>query len=274
MASARGSHSTSNPAPRTAAIIFAVPIEADAFARLAIDRTETRADGLVFEEGTVAGHRVAWCVGGVGRAAAERAARRLVAGHRPQLLVTAGFAGGLDHGLARGVVCRPARAVLAASAPGTRGGLLTGTSETREAPSQRPLPTLDLVGDGGEPLTICTVDAVVRTPAEKRSLAARTGAAVVDMESFAVAAVAHDRGLPCACVRVISDALDDELPREVVGLAQPQSAWRRLGAAVGAVGRRPGAALDLWRLWERAVLDGRTLATALAALCSTLPSDA
>jgi len=262
MASARGSHSTSEPAPRAAAIVFAVPIEADAFARLASDRTETRADGLVFEEGTVAGRRVAWCVGGVGRAAAERAARRLVAGHRPRLLVTAGFAGGLDAGLARGTVCRPTRAVLGSRAP-----------DAREPGSPPPLPAVALTGDAAAPLTICTVDEVVRTPAAKRALAARVGAAAVDMESFAVAAVAHDRGLPCAGVRVISDAVDDELPREMTSLARPQSAVRRLGAAVGAVGRRPGAALDLWRLWERAVIDGRTLAAALAALCGTLPAE-
>ena len=46
---------------------------------------------------------------------------------------------------------------------------------------------------------------------------------------------------------------------------------RRLGAALGAIGRRPRAALDLWGLYENAVLDGRTLAAALADLCSTLP---
>jgi len=33
---------------------------------------------------------------------------------------------------------------------------------------------------------------------------------------------------------------------------------------VGAVGRRPAAAVDLWRLWERSVVDSRTLADAVA----------
>jgi hypothetical protein len=33
---------------------------------------------------------------------------------------------------------------------------------------------------------------------------------------------------------------------------------------VGAVGRRPAAAVDFWRLWERSVVDSRTLAAALA----------
>ena len=55
-----------------AGIVFAVPVEADAFERRAGEQVETRAAGLVFREGNVAGRRVAWCVAGVGR---ERAAR-------------------------------------------------------------------------------------------------------------------------------------------------------------------------------------------------------
>jgi adenosylhomocysteine nucleosidase len=237
---------------RAAGIVFAVDIEADAFARLATERRELRAaGGLVCHEGTVGGRRVAWCVGGIGPAAATRAARLLVAGHHPRLLVSAGFAGGLDPGLPRGTVVRPMR-VNVAGAPAT---------------------ALPLAGPPDAPaLTICTAERIVRTPAEKRDLAARTGAALVDMETFAVAAVAREADLPCAGVRVISDAADDELPPAVAGLARPQSTLRLLGTALGAVGRRPRTAIDLWRLWEHAVLDGRTLAGAVAAVCAELPA--
>jgi hypothetical protein len=38
---------------------------------------------------------------------------------------------------------------------------------------------------------------------------------------------------------------------------------RRLGAALAGIGRRPRAALDMWRLWEHAVVDGRALARAI-----------
>jgi len=243
----RGDMTTTSPA---AGILFAVDIEADAFARLAADHREIHAAGFLFHEGTVGGRRVAWCVGGIGTAAATRAARLLVAGHRPQLLVSAGFAGGLDPALARGAVVRPTRVILA-GAPATALALTS--------PSAAPA------------LTICTAERIVRTPAEKRDLAIRTGAAVVDMESFAVAAVAREADVPCAGVRIISDAAGDELPPVVAGLTQAQSPLRRLGAALGAVGRRPRTAVELWRLWEHAVLDGRTLASALAALCADLP---
>ena len=58
------------------------------------------------------------------------------------------------------------------------------------------------------------------------------------------------------------DASQD-LPKEIAALVQPQSGMRRLGAALGAIGRRPRAAVDMWRLWEHAVVDGRTLAGAI-----------
>jgi adenosylhomocysteine nucleosidase len=254
MAAAHESPGIASPPParpRAAAVVFAVNIEADAFARLATDTMEIHAAGLVLHEGTVAGRRVAWCVGGIGSAAAARAARLLIAGHHPRLLVTAGFAGGLDPALPRGAVVRPTRAIAAAN---------PAAGIPLEAPPNTAA------------VTICTADRIIRTPAEKRELAARTAATLVDMESFAVATVAREAGLPCAGMRVVSDAADDELPPVVAGLARPQSTLRRLGAALGAVGRRPRAALELWHTWEHAVTDGRTLAAALAALCAELPA--
>jgi len=245
----------SRPPDRCAAgIVFALAIEADAFDRLAAGRIETRAADLTIVEGKVAERRVVWCVSGVGRAAAMRAAARLVAGHRPRLLVTAGFAGGLVPGLTRGSVVRPDRVVTAAG--------------------EAALPLLpDTAGDGGHarPLTIVTADEIQSTAAAKRNLAASSGGQLVDMETHAVAAVAAAAGLPCAALRVISDDATQDLPAEVARLTRPQPTLRRLGAALATIGRRPGAAVDLWRLYEHAVVDARRLAAALAALCRSLP---
>lgn len=231
-----------------AGIVFAVPIEADAFARAATDVIETEAAGLTLHEGMVGGIRVAWCVAGVGREAARRAARLVIDGHRPRLLVSAGFAGGLDPTLARGAVVEPAR---------VRGESAVSTS----------LPLAVAEQGGG---TLVTVDRIVRTPTDKTAVAAATGAAVVDMETLAVAEVAREAGLPCRSIRVISDAASDELPPDVTRLVAPQSALRRAGSLIGLIGRRPRAALDLWQLWERAVVDGRALGDALVGLCGSL----
>jgi len=233
------------PAPTAdVGIVFALSVEADAFERLVEDRRETRGAQFAFSTGIVAGRRIAWCMSGVGRVAAAAAARQLIDGHHPRLIVSAGFAGGLDPTLQRGVAVRPHVAVLDDAAQPI----------TLAAPSG---PT------ASPPLTIVTVDAVAATVEMKQSLAARTGGQLVDMETFAVAEVAAEAGLPCAAVSVIYDDAQETLPGEVASLSAPQSPLRRLGAAVGAVGRRPTAAIDLWRLWERSVVDSRTLAAAV-----------
>jgi len=232
------------PSSADIAIVFALAVEADAFERLVADRRETRGARFTFSTGVVAGRRIAWCLSGVGRAAAAAGARQLVDGHRPRLLVSAGFAGGLDPDLRRGVAVRPDRVVTDDAA--------------------RPLALATPPGEAAAgPLTIVTVDAVAATVDRKRRVAERTAARLVDMETYAVAEVAAAAGVPCAAVRVISDDAHETLPGEVASLAAPQSPLRRLGAVVGAVGRRPGAAVDFWRLWERSVVDSRTLAAAV-----------
>jgi adenosylhomocysteine nucleosidase len=228
-------------------IVFALAIEADAFERRVADRVELRGTGPAFHEGRVAGARVAWCVSGVGGPAAARATRLLIDGHGPRLVVSAGFAGGLDPALPRGAVVRPDAVIAADADAGPRVAL---------TPAER----------GGDGLLV-SVGQVAATVAGKRRLAERTAAGIVDMETHAIATVAAAAGLPCHAVRVVSDDASQPLPAEVVALARPQSPLRRLGAVLGAVGRRPAAAVELWRLYEHAVVDGRALAAALERLC-------
>lgn len=235
-----------------AAIVFALDIEADPFSRLATGVRTLESAGPTIHVGDLSGRRVAWCAGGVGSERARRAARLLVAGHRPRLLVTAGFAGGLDPTLVRGAIVRPRR--LVDSSGGDEIHFAVGPA----------------AGGQGPAATIVTVADVVATPEAKRRLAATSGAGLVDMETRAVAEVAREAGIPCLSIRVVSDDATMELPREVARLARPQSAMRRLGAALGAVGRRPSAALDLWRLYENAVVDGRRLAAELARVIAAI----
>ncbi|MBM4021754.1 MAG: hypothetical protein FJ284_05845 [Planctomycetes bacterium] len=230
-------------------IVFALAVEADAFERRVADRVETRGADLSIHTGFVAGRVVVWCVAGVGRGPAARAARLLIAGHRPAMLVSAGFAGGLSARLVRGRCVEPAA---------VRG--------------EQPVPPLLLAAPTPDGPMLVTVDRIVGTRAAKTALGAATGAALVDMETLAVAEVASADGLSCRSLRVISDAVDDELPTDVGRLVAAQSPLRRLGGVIGVIGRRPGAARDLWGLWERAVVDGRTLAMSLEALVASLPA--
>lgn len=233
-------------------IVFAMPIEADAFERLATDVVETRSAAVVFHEGDMGGRHVAWCVGGVGGAAADAATQLLIAGHRPCLVISAGFAGAIDPAVPRGSVARPAASV---DGDGREAvALWTGAGET-----------------SGDVATIVSVERAITGVEAKRRLRVASGARFVDMETRAVALAAAAAGLPCGCIRVVSDDAAQDLPREVEALARPQSAWRRAGAAMAAIGRRPAAAVELWRLWEHAVVDGRVLARALAEAIASLP---
>lgn len=242
-------HDDGKHARRCAAgIVFAMAVEADAFENRGHDTTDTLAGGLRFREGTVAGRRVAWVVSGTGIVRASRACRLLIDGHRPRLVISAGFAGGLTPRLTRGAVSSPTRVLREGHDP-------IG---------------LSAVGDLG-PATLVSIDRVACTAAEKSLLASATGADLVDMETWGVAEVARAAGLACASLRVVSDTGGEDLPGEIAELARPQSSWRRLGTALRVIGRRPRAAVDMWRLWEHAVIDGRTLADELERFVATLP---
>ena len=227
-----------------------MPAEADAFAARGRQVSQVHAAGLTFHEGTVVGRRVAWVVAGAGIERAERACRLLIDGHRPGLIVSAGFAGGLVPGIERGRVVAPARAI-------------------RAGHEVVPLAVAAAIGTANAGAVV-TIDHVACTAHEKESLAA-TGAELVDMETWGVARAARESGLECVGLRVVSDTASDELPREMAALVKPQSSLRRLGAALRAVSRRPGAAIDMWQLWEHAVVDARTLANALERLIGRLP---
>ena len=66
---------------------------------------------------------------------------------------------------------------------------------------------------GGATGQVCLgVDRIIAGQAEKRRLGRETGAAIADMESAAVAAVAEAAGLPFAVLRAICDPAGRALP--------------------------------------------------------------
>ncbi|MDH5764014.1 MAG: hypothetical protein OEZ51_13665, partial [Nitrospinota bacterium] len=81
--------------------------------------------------------------------------------------------------------------------------------ETRETCSFDP----DILSNMPEALrgTLLTVDEVVATPLEKKSLKEQYGAVAVDMETYALAEDARTRHLPFVSVRCITDTADQEL---------------------------------------------------------------
>ncbi len=124
-------------------------------------------------------------VGGIGKVAAERAANALIEKYSPGVLVSAGVAGALTDALKVGDVVH------------ARGVVDVGAGERFAA--------------DGEAGTIATVSSV-SGPDEKRLLAQRWHADVVDMEASAIAQVARENGIEFAALKAISDELDFEMP--------------------------------------------------------------
>jgi adenosylhomocysteine nucleosidase len=83
---------------------------------------------------------------------------------------------------------------------------------------------------------LLSVDRVAVTRREKAALNS-SGAAAVEMEAGAVAAVAGSMGLPFYCVRVVSDTAGEELPLDFNRYRDLAGRFSRAGIALAAVTR-------------------------------------
>jgi adenosylhomocysteine nucleosidase len=187
---------------------------------------------------------------GIGRQNAERSIREFLAGSDgavgqtspsgkpwpPALVLTCGFAGGLNPDLKLGDV------------------LFETTDENLR---------VRLLSDGVKPAVFFCADRIATTVAEKQTLRKQTGADVVEMESAAIHAVCREHGIPCATVRVISDTAGEDLPLDFNALAKPDKNLdpRKLFFAIA---RSPGKIGALMELQKKTSFAARQLAGVLA----------
>ena len=80
-------------------------------------------------------------------------------------------------------------------------------------------------------------DRVAVTAEEKRELRRTTGAAVVEMESAAVAAKAREWGVPFRQVRAVSDAAGDDLPLDFNRYRDSEGRFSRVRIGFAALAR-------------------------------------
>ncbi len=174
----------------------------------------------------------------------------MIDGHRPGVVISAGFAGALDATLRRGDIVAADCLVDESGRELTVARTLLSAAEARGARVGR----------------LLTVDRVIRSSAEKLALGRKHAALAADMETLAVAEVCRDRQQPFLALRVINDAAEDVLPEHVERLLAQDSGARRLGAAVGLILKRPATFIDLLRLQQRAIEASDRLAKFLAGL--------
>ncbi len=242
------------PAPADVGLVAALPIEVAPLLDALGSPRRYAGPRLTVVEGRCGGKLLAVVVAGPGRAAARRGAEHLLVGHHPRWLVSAGFAGALDPDLRRDDLVLATEVI---SPDGRRLAIDLSPPEAGAGPR--------IVGGG-----LATVDAIVRTAAEKAALRRSTGAVAVDMETIAVAELCADRDCRFLSVRVISDDAHTDLPPEVLSVLGATGAYR-LGAAMGALWKRPSSVKDLWRLREHAMSAADRLAAVLPGLLAQLP---
>lgn len=183
--------------------------------------------------------RVPVLITGIGRQNAARAVTGALDRLSPRLVLSCGFAGGLDPALPAGAV------------------VFSVDADAGLAP--------ELLAAGARPARFHCAARVVTSAAEKQRLHAETGTDAVEMESGAISEVCRARGIPSVTVRAISDPADEDLPLDFNALmtAEHKVSYGRLCRALL---RSPGSLPGLLRLQRQTETAARNLAKVLACI--------
>src|SRR4051812_7814436 len=181
---------------------------------------------------------------GIGRQPAILATRALVAGDRPDILISAGFAGALTRGLSVGETITP-------------GTVIDGQTGER------------FLSQGGIGVLISA--AAIADEDAKKQLGEQYGAEAVDMEGAAVARVAQENGIPFCAIKSISDELGFSMPPfNAYVTADGKLALERFAAHIAV---RPAYWPSLVQLARNSKKASLELSAALEHLLSTLFSE-
>ncbi|HKI68014.1 MAG TPA: hypothetical protein VKA67_00375 [Verrucomicrobiae bacterium] len=174
----------------------------------------------------------------------------------PDLVLTCGFAGGLNPELQSGDV------VFEIPSCSSRGN-----EAQKQIGDQSEPPHVGcykkLIATGAKPAKFFCADRIATTAVEKKKLRDETGADAVEMESEAIHAICREREIPCATVRVISDTADEDLPLDFNKLAKPDLNLD-YGKLLAAVARSPGKIPALLRLQKQTRAAAENLSAVLA----------
>jgi len=148
---------------------------------------------------------------GVGPVRAGKSLERVLQTLSPDHLLVTGYAGALDRSLKIGDLIAGTQVRFIGTAAGENASG-HGAVEPIPLADAEALSSLGknrgLTLHGGG---ILTSDRLVGDPVEKRRLHEHFGAWIVDMETAALARIAHSRDIPLACVRAVTDEAEDDL---------------------------------------------------------------
>lgn len=205
-------------------VLVALDIELRCVARAVGSRARNRRAHARISGGEIVGRAIG--VGGGSRAVVRQ--------ERPRLVVSCGFSGALDPGLASGDL------VLATAVRDDTGDVIEAPHAQRAAAAEALRGMRVVEGELG------CVTSLAATAAEKRALI-RPGTLAVDMESHPAARAATELGIPWIGLRAIVDSLETSLPP----FARDPSGAYVLGALRYAL-TGPRAMMDLVQLGSAA----------------------
>ncbi len=245
--------------PCEIAVVFATNLESEDFAKQLENRLTTRCASFVEHAGRMDGRSLVVAETGIGQQASGRATEDLIAVHRPSWVISAGFACALRPDLRRGHI------LMADHIADTEGNqLAVGFHVDREVVG---------ANRGLHVGRLLTVDELIRTPEAKRELGERFDALAADMETLAVAQACRRQKVRFLCVRIITDLLEDRIPVEVERMLTKGTWASKLGAATGAILKRPSSVKDWWHLQQQGLKASERLAKFLAGVLPQLETN-
>lgn len=242
--------------PCEAVFVLGSGTEAGGLVDLLTGSERTKLAHGIEHAGQLAGREVVVVESGEGAKASARAVAEAIKFYQPAWVVSAGFAAALDGNLKRGHI------VLADEVQNEQGERLAIGLKVDPQSLAKGVSTGKLL----------SVNEVVRHAADRRRLAEQHPALACDMETFAIAQVCGQQNVRLLGVRIITDALDDELPPEIAHLLKQKTVVAKIGATAGALLNRFSAAKDLWQLREDALKASDRLAKFLKAMLPQLPT--
>ena len=163
------------------------------------------------------GQRFCLLKSGVGPKAASRRLEQALQHVRPSLILVVGYAGALDGRLRLGdLVAIESSSLLRQLRPASIAAGAPVCEGSWELPASHRLARMGISAG----LAVCcsrglTSHEVVGDPLHKKALHRQFGAAVIDMETAALARVAESAGIPAGCVRAITDPAGDDFLKDL-----------------------------------------------------------
>lgn len=238
------------------AVICASPLEATGLVDLMGDVITTRCATFIEHVGVVAGVPVVIVESVEQSNQITQAVEDVVAMYPIDWIISAGFATGLVDGVGYHDIVMPQ--VLTAK---DQSQINVGFSISDEVVRRTP---------GLHTGKLASVDTVIRNEEERRATGSDYDAVAADMESYWIAKTCQSLKKRLMVVRVISEAVDDELPDLVENVLNQESTAGKLGAATRAVFSKLSNVKEMWKLKSGAYKASDRLAKYLTGVISQL----